>query len=128
MRLLLFFVHRSDKTFALATEDGLAKQQVRVCKKCFLHLASQRSERKGGAQQLEAKRLENKRRLKQEEVDKTAEADLLTAKSHCRGADMQLVRSARRECPRRTIERVGTPRPLVLPPCWLEVRVAPAVD
>ena len=41
----------SDKTFALATEDpvreflGLAKQQVRVCKKCFLHLEQAAVER-----------------------------------------------------------------------------------
>ena len=36
-------------------------------------------------------RADPQRRAKQEELDKTAEVDLLTAKSHCRGADMHLV-------------------------------------
>lgn len=89
----IFCAECSDKTFPLTTEDGLAKQEVRVCKKCFRYLATEKRSDKGSMQLVAAQRLEAKQKKRQGQMDKQAEADLLTAKSYCRGADMNLERA-----------------------------------
>jgi len=78
----------SDKTFPLAKEPGGAKEEVRTCRKCFLFLATQKST---SAQNDRARRKqEEKKQRERTQLDRSLEADLLTAKGYLRGSEMEL--------------------------------------